>query len=168
MTHPMAQEWNRKEVTMAKYQRKTGHLQSLPIPRIRSTLPTTHRHRKQKRLQFNYQPSQSQFAEQLDLEPSSWDFQYSSDLIPLCKTRFSRPLIPWAHVAIWKHNRAENAIQEISRIPAASLADAQVFVMPKHNKNAISHFRIKTVCIIFVLFLPPSSKNIFVWQDYRS
>jgi hypothetical protein len=70
-----------------------------------------------------------------------------SDSTPRRKTGFRRPRIQWTNVSSWNTDQIpESAVQdEISRIMAASLADAKVEVTPKANEKAISHFRLKTV-----------------------
>ncbi len=75
------------------------------------------------------------------------EFDYLSDSAPRHKTGFRRPRLHWAPVASWnlEHNTEEAVFQEISIILAASVADAQVSVTPKHNLKAISHFRLKQV-----------------------
>ncbi len=80
-----------------------------------------------------------------ELEPINYDSL--SDSTPRRKTGFRRPRIQWTNVSSWNTDQIpETAVQnEISRIMAASLADAKVEVTPKANEKAISHFRLKTV-----------------------
>jgi len=80
-----------------------------------------------------------------ELEPINYDSL--SDSTPRRKTGFRRPRIQWTNVSSWNTDQIpESAVQdEISRIMAASLADAKVEVTPKANEKAISHFRLKTV-----------------------
>jgi hypothetical protein len=80
-----------------------------------------------------------------ELEPINYDSL--SDSTPRRKTGFRRPRIQWTNVSSWNTDQIpESAVQdEISRIMAASLADAKVEVTPKANEKAISHFRLKMV-----------------------
>jgi hypothetical protein len=80
-----------------------------------------------------------------ELEPFGYDSL--SDSTPRRRTGFRRPRIDWTNVASWSlaANTEEAVPEKISRIIAASMADAKVEVMPKYNQKAISQFRLKTV-----------------------
>ena len=110
---------------------------------------------KSKRMLLTSSPakSQSPIADLSDQEAG--EFDYLSESAPLCKTGFRRQRLRWAPVASWnlEHNTEEAVFQEISRILASSMADAQVSVTPKHNLKAISHFRLKqaSACIDLLL-----------------
>ena len=112
---------------------------------------------KSKRLRLNspLARSQSPVANQPDLSPG--EFEYLSDSAPRRKTGFRRPRSTSAPVASWNldQNTEENVFQEIARVLATSLEDAQVSVKTKHNDKAISHFRLKQVsaCGFFYVFV---------------
>ena len=86
------------------------------------------------------------FPPEPELEPFRYDSL--SDSTPRRRTGFRRPRIQWANVASWNtdQNTEAHIYQEIARIMAVSMSDAQVEVTPKHNEKAISHFRLKMVC----------------------
>ena len=106
-----------------------------------------------------------------ELEPYHYDFlSYSTQQR---KTGFRRPLVNRANVASWNtdQNSEEHIYQEISRIIAASMADAKVEVTLKHNNKVISHFRLKTVSACRNILIPLFGSDGFLvfvpWQDYK-
>ncbi len=90
------------------------------------------------------------------------DFADSCRLLKI-SARVCPPM--WAPVASWNLEQytEEAVFQEISRIIAASMADAQVSVTPKHNLKAFSHFRLRQVssCIDLLLVHSCLSESIF-------
>ena len=83
-----------------------------------------------------------------------------------------RPRIKWANVASWNtdQNTEAHIYQEIARIMAVSMSNAQVEVTPKPNEKAISHFRLKTARTRrnISIILSIGNKFLFDLQDYKS
>ncbi len=82
---------------------------------------------------------------QAELEPFGYDSLFDST--PLHRTGFRRQRINWTNVTSWSlaQNTKEAILEEVSRIMAASMADAKIEVTPKYNKKAISYLRSKMV-----------------------